>query len=44
MNITEEQPTVYKCMVCGQIYAVGKLPTRKFVDGCCTAGSLIEVR
>jgi len=36
---------LYKCMVCGKLYETSKpLPTRPFADGCCTIGSLIEIK
>ena len=33
----------YICMTCGKLYKEGKLPTIGNIDGCCSAGSLIEV-
>lgn len=35
---------VYMCMVCKKKYAEGSLPTIGHGDGCCTIGSLIEVK
>jgi hypothetical protein len=35
---------VYMCMVCKKKYAEGSLPTVGHGDGCCTIGSLIEVK
>lgn len=35
----------YKCMKCGEVYYEGNLPNNfKNADGCCTVGSLIEVK
>ena len=33
----------YKCMECSREYFSGSTPFVKFSDGCCSAGSLIEV-
>lgn len=35
---------IYKCMVCEVQYVEGYLPTIGNADGCCTVGSLIEVK
>lgn len=35
---------LYKCMVCGKEYHANNIPTKGHVDGCCTAGSLIEIK
>ena len=35
---------IYKCMVCEVQYVEGFLPTIGHADGCCTVGSLIEVK
>jgi len=34
----------YKCMVCGKEYSAGNIPTIGKADGCCTPGSLIEIK
>jgi hypothetical protein len=44
----ENGKQVYRCMVCGKLYAEGNLPIiDKGIekgDGCCRIGSLIEVK
>lgn len=36
---------MYKCMVCGKIYKTSEpMPTKGFGDGCCTIGSLTELK
>lgn len=32
------------CMTCGKLFKEGELPTIGTTDGCCSTGSLIEVK
>jgi DNA-directed RNA polymerase subunit RPC12/RpoP len=35
---------IYRCMTCGKQYVEDYLPTVDNGDGCCSIGSLIEVK